>query len=285
MADSERAREAKEWFLRGCRFESDGAEPGLPAEAYRRSIGVDSDFAGAYVNLGFVHIRLKEYGEALKCFARVAELEPHNPESFNNLGYAYECMERLGSARTSYEQALRVDPGNIEAVINLAHIAELQGNYHGAVGNYRRAIEMDPGCTSARFCLGVLYDRYDMFDEAEESYAGVLERDPGHLKAMLNLANIRMQLGDDDGAEDLLRRILETHAAKGSGKPSAEADPDPLLEDVQVNLARVQLLRSRAGPGGPGREDALRRLRSILNLNPRNVRAGNMLREFENYAG
>ena len=70
--------------------------------------------------------------EALKCFERVVDLEPGNPEGYNNLGYIYEKMDRFGCAKQTYEQALHLDQNNVEAMINIAQVLELEGDYYGA---------------------------------------------------------------------------------------------------------------------------------------------------------
>ncbi len=68
-------------------------------EAYKRAIELDRNFTDAYVNLGSLYLRQKEYEKALRCFVEAAEREPLNSPACNNLGYIYEKMGRYGSAK------------------------------------------------------------------------------------------------------------------------------------------------------------------------------------------
>ena len=131
---------SREWFVKGCRYDTLEPDSDQAIEAYKKSINFDNKFTDAYVNLGFIYLKRKKYDDALKCFEKVVELEPNNPETCNNLGYVYERMERIGSAKQMYNHALEIDPGNAESMLNIAQVLELEGDYHGAVQQYKKTI-------------------------------------------------------------------------------------------------------------------------------------------------
>ena len=99
---------AREWFIKGCRYDLLDPQSDKAIEAYKKSIIFDPAFTAAYVNLGFIYLQREDYDWALICLRRVVELEPDNPEAYNNLGYVYEKMDRLGSARQMYENRFNI---------------------------------------------------------------------------------------------------------------------------------------------------------------------------------
>ena len=75
MLTVNRRKSVKAWFIKGCRYESDPFQTNKAVAAYKESIKLDDTFTDAYVNLGFLYLRTKEYEEALSCFQRAADLE------------------------------------------------------------------------------------------------------------------------------------------------------------------------------------------------------------------
>jgi tetratricopeptide (TPR) repeat protein len=202
-----------------------------------------------------------------------------------------------------YKKALELNSESLEAVINLAHIAELEGDYYGAVDKYLGAINKNPKAVSPHFCLAVLYDNYDMFEEALAEYAIVLEMDLNHEKAALNSGILWGQIGDYAKAVGMFEKVLkldpgssQAHNHLGSiyesmGLPDEAAREykcslrlEPLQEDANVNLARIQFLKSRQYPHRAQKEEAIRRLHLVLCISPNNMKAKKLLKEIIGHA-
>ena len=70
--------------------------------ANSKNINKDNYSPSDYENWGFIYLENKEFDQALKCFQKTIELEPHNPKNYIHLGHVYEKMDMLDSAKISY---------------------------------------------------------------------------------------------------------------------------------------------------------------------------------------
>ena len=273
---------ARDWFDEGCKYDS-SKEADKAIEAYRQAIRLDEKMTDAHVNLGFIFLDRTEYEEAVRCFGKVVELESANPEAYNNLGYVYE-------------KALEVGKNDVEALINLAHIADLQGNYQAAVERYERAIEADTDAVAPHFCIALLYDKYDMFDEATEHYQAVIRLDRNHVKALFNLGTLHTKQGKYRKGVECFQRVLEVAGDNADVYNNLGAiyeelgrfndamamfekalSINPRHEEAQYNLARMEYDRHVAHSGVYTRDLAIRQIRTILAMNPKNLKVRQLL--------
>lgn len=123
--ESRRSHESSsdEWFDTGLDYELAGAPDDAQA-AYSRALKLDSEHAGAHINLG----RLLQ--------------DQHS----------------LHDAEAHYRQALAIEPENATAAFNLGSVLEALGRRHAAIEAYQSALKIDPGCVDAHYNLSGLYE-------------------------------------------------------------------------------------------------------------------------------
>lgn len=72
---------------------------------------IDSTFAYAHYNIGYVHMEyFKEYDKAIACLTRAITSDDQYAEAYHNRGYCYEQQKKFKQAREDYRKALDIIP-------------------------------------------------------------------------------------------------------------------------------------------------------------------------------
>jgi tetratricopeptide (TPR) repeat protein len=157
-----------------------------------------------------------------------------------------EQAGRLVEAIAVYEQLLAREPALPESWYNLAVLQRRTGRFEGALTSYRQALERGVSRPEeAHLNRGVIYsDCLRQDAAAERELETALALNPSYFPALLNLANLKTDLGRRDEALALYERILaldpdccDALARYAETKPFARAD-DPVLERIRTMIAR-----------------------------------------------
>jgi len=127
--------------------------------------------------------RLRTLGrveEAILAYERLLEARPDLPDSWYNLGWLQRKARRFEAALDSYARALDLGIGDPEEVY------------------VNRAV--------------IFSDHLHRPDDAEGELRDALGKNPDYVPALLNLGNLREDLGDRDAARDAYRRALTVDA-------------------------------------------------------------------------
>ncbi len=135
---------ALDWFERGCCFDSDPARGAEAADAYRRAIEADPEFADAHCNLGTIHYNRNRRAAARECFERALGIDPRHVEAHFNLANLLEEEGRKESALRHLKATLAADPVYADAHLNLALLYEKLGLRRRAREHWRRYAQLDP---------------------------------------------------------------------------------------------------------------------------------------------
>ncbi|HKX91303.1 MAG TPA: sulfotransferase [Sphingomicrobium sp.] len=157
--------------------------------------------------------RLRTLGrveEAIAAYERLLAIKPDLPDSWYNLGWLQRRARRFEAALESYARALELGVGEPEEV------------------HLNRAV--------------ILSDFLHRPEEAERELATALEKNPRFVPALLNLGNLREDVGDRDGARDAYRRVLgvePTHALALARLAGLSHAPD--LDSALAQRLRVAI--------------------------------------------
>src|SRR5262249_49240433 len=80
--------------------------------AYRKSIQLRPDHAGAYYNLGNVLVAQKKLDEAEDLFRKATQVKPDFVEAYNNLGAALRDQKKLAEAVAAFRKADQLLPNH-----------------------------------------------------------------------------------------------------------------------------------------------------------------------------
>src|SRR5262249_24330015 len=90
------------------------------AHHFREVTRLDSQRAGAFVNLGAVLNLLLQYDEAIVVLRKAIQLDPQRVEGYYNLGLVCRRKGQIDLAMNAYREALRLNPRMADAHLNLA---------------------------------------------------------------------------------------------------------------------------------------------------------------------
>jgi tetratricopeptide (TPR) repeat protein len=183
--------------------------------------------------------------QALECFSRIVERDPHNVAALNNRGLLQGHLGQVEAALHSFRQALQIDPGNVIALVNggiaLAHL----GQSAIAIDWYARAIAIDARHVEAWMCRGQALKLLNRPAEAAQCFNAILQIDPRNIDAYFNLGQVFESLGQNAQAQmcfgealNYLHRSPEDLARFDRLAADRPTDP-PVLVGRSVALAGV----------------------------------------------
>ncbi len=102
------------------------------------------------------------------------------------------------------------DSAAAKPFVTAARKHEAEGRSYEAIEQYKQAVELDRSCENL-FALALLLDRTGDDDEALAVYEEICYRPSPPVNAMLNLATIYEDLGENARAERCLRLVLDKY--------------------------------------------------------------------------
>jgi len=242
---------------------------GRPAEAAPEleRVGAESPSRNAVVLLAECRVRLGEYAKAAALLAPLHDADPDDRAVAYLLGVALlqdkqidrgklvldrvlrdgESAEtrllmgaaKLGAAdyagaRDDLRRAVELNPGLPMAHGLLGRTLMDLGDLPAAAEEFRRELQNDPNDFDANLFLGVLLKQDNAFEEAMARFEKAALLRPGEPAAAYQVGALRLQLGQTDGAREVLERVVA-------------AAPDFLEAHVSLALVYYRLKRKADG--------------------------------------
>jgi tetratricopeptide (TPR) repeat protein len=139
--------EADRWFERGLELEQTGAPYEQIIEAYQKAAELDSQSAGARVNLGTVFFNGHAWADAEEQYKAALEIDPDYALPHFNLGNLYDERGDYQNAVHHYREAIRIHPQYADAHYNLALLSQGLGDVMTAVKHWRMYLKLDANST------------------------------------------------------------------------------------------------------------------------------------------
>ena len=173
----------------------------------------DADAAGVNFQLGTRYFQNENYELARDRLLLSIELDPRRPLVWSTLGATYEMLGNERLAEDAYDRAVRLAPRNFDVQNSYAVFLCRQQRYDDAAQQFERAVRAATNdnpevmLTNAGVCLAQKPD----FELAEDYFRRALEARPTHGEALLQLALLKHQTGDDLRARAFLQRYRSAH--------------------------------------------------------------------------
>lgn len=170
-------------------------------------------FTEAWVNLGLVELKKRNFDVAQKDFARAHELNPDLPAPLHAMGI----------------------------------LEEVRGRTDVAAKRYRDALAVDPGFGASRANLGRLLFAAGDIETAREQFLRLAEVAPEHVEGPAGLVECYWKLGREAEATEVLAAALR---AFGEVPALALLHARQMLREGQLDEAQAQLLALTASEDG-----------------------------------
>lgn len=178
---------------------------------YQKLAEVLPDLADVHCNMGAVLDALGRREEAMQTLRHALVSDPMHALSRRNLAGMLEQAGEYGEAVEHYREAVYLEPERLESVRGLGCALNLAGAHEEARDVLQRALKLAPEDAAAHFYLGnaltALNDHTAALHHMKVAY-----RLTGNTRAGCNMANLLIDIGELDRAEETLRAVLAAEA-------------------------------------------------------------------------
>ena len=181
-------------------------------EYYNRAIELDSTYANAIYNRGFIYLNLGNTNKALNNFNRAIELDSEKSKFYNTRGQVYYIgLQDYKKAIADFEKAIKIDPSDKRIYYHLATSFIGLKFIDKAVITLNKLVELYPKESRVYSELGNIYkDNVKDNKKALEYFDKAIEIEPNSFAGYLKRAEFyHISLKDNDKANDDYLKALE----------------------------------------------------------------------------
>lgn len=209
LADTEKA---KEFFNEGVKYEQENNEMAAMG-SYQQALKEDPNYADAYLNLGTIFFKKKEYDNALKQFKTATEKAPQNKDAFANLGRVQYIMKRYLEAEESFKSAIAIDANDAQLYKELGKVYYRKKNYKEVVSTLGKCHEMGAGDYITYYYVGKSYEQLDDNANAIEAFKQSIAKEDNY-SAHSSLGTIYLNQQKFKSAASSFRAALKADPKK-----------------------------------------------------------------------
>ncbi len=180
----------------------------------RKILAGHPDFREARMSLARIAMKRSDWSEAVRRLRDVIHRDPRQYSALYDLGVALTHLDRKDEAVEAFRKAVPLDPEPPKARINLARALRGAGHFEEAVLELTRAVQAEPADIELAIELAELEGAAGKLGEARTRLEALARKHPDNARALFDLAQVRLRLGDDEGALQALRSMLATAPGK-----------------------------------------------------------------------
>ena len=260
----------------------------LALSAARKALSIEQALPTAQVGVAQALLNLKQLDEALASAAATAKQFPTFPKAHILLGRVHAARSEHAQAEAAFRRALQLDDTEPDAWTGLGNAQAKQDKLREAQRSFEKALDIDLLHVQARKSLGELLIKQQRFTEAIQLLGNTQQLAPNDAEILWRLAWLAGRTGRLRDAMPLADEALrlepdnaEAHHVKGKilWMMNDRRSLDHLQQAADLGLSNAELFTdlgvalARAGRT----EDAERRLREALTLEPNNTAAARRL--------
>lgn len=170
--------------------------------------------AEAWGLLGGICGNLNDMPGAIKCFMKVAKLQPNNYQIYFNLSVAQQRQGDLASAAKSLSRAISLKADFFEAHYNLGDVYRQMGQVDQALASYRKAAEINPDYAPLYMNIGTILYQLGNYEDAIANHKKSIELAPDYDEVYINLGLAYAEMGDFEGAEAAFSKAISINPAQ-----------------------------------------------------------------------
>jgi serine/threonine protein kinase len=158
---------------------------------------------------GFSLHSLGRYEEAIRCYDKALQLDPHYTAAWGNKGNSLHSLGCNEEAIRCCDKALRLDPHDFKTWTNKGNSLDSLGRYEEAIRCYDKALQLDPHFAAVWYNKGNSFHSLGRYEEAIRCCDKALEFDPHYAAAWINKGNSLRSLGRLEEAIRCYDKVLE----------------------------------------------------------------------------
>jgi len=202
-------------FLLGCSSYINGRYEDA-ISFFKRSIQKRPDNADAYINIGFVYLKLGRLSEAIGPFREAIRIKPDDATAYSNLGLTYRFLGHYYDAIEAYKQVIRIEPNNAMGYNGLGSAYDMLNRHYEAIEAYKQAIRIEPNDFWAYLSIGLNYDALGRYYEAIDAYKQAIRIKPDNPMAHFRLGLVYLSVGDRSMALEQYRILKDLDTEKAN---------------------------------------------------------------------
>lgn len=165
-------------------------------QALNHALALAPDLADAHFTYGQVLETLNEPDRALQAYTQAMQHAPTHGQALEKCGRLALQLEKFADAEERFARALALDAGNVGLMNNRAMALHGLARFAEALALCDRALALAPDLASAHVNRGRALQMLGRYDDALDALERAQQLDPEGLPAALNLAMVRLTLGD-----------------------------------------------------------------------------------------
>jgi len=173
---------------------------GGAARNFQEAFDACPDEHSILLQLSEVHLRLREFDQAIQAARQFLDLEPASTIGKLALANAYFMGQRLIEAQRQTSAILKSDPANPQALKLKGNIEYLSGHLDQAFNTFIALLDKHPNDEEGAYMLGRIYYQEGRIEQASGQFQRVLRINPKSYRAFDNLGLCYQSLGDSEMA-------------------------------------------------------------------------------------
>ena len=221
-------------------------EPLPDSGAIIGEVGAPRERARAHTELASAYFERGNMGVALEELRIAVSADPNYGPAYNVLGLVHMDLKEQDQAQANFERALRINPNDPDANHNYGWFLCRTKREEQGISYFMRAVRnpLYPSPQKSYSLAGVCALQKNNDRDAVEYFERALRLDPDNLPSLLNLAQLRYQHGQLDGARSLVAHFNKLV------EPSAESlwlavRIERKLGDMATEMSLATQLRRR----------------------------------------
>jgi tetratricopeptide (TPR) repeat protein len=169
--------------------------------------------------MGDIYVELGKTAEAMKCWEKCTELQPHLADSYVRM--ASTAVERGESERAVAiaRQALIVNPVMPGIHRELGRALKGLAQPTESLAALEKAVEISPQSALNHHLLGQAYQQLQRYEQAKQSFMTALQINPNYTEACYGIVSASARLGQKDEAARYRKKFKEMKARDWQALP------------------------------------------------------------------